>query len=435
MARDPDDLSVRTTPTFKEGVLMTAGAIADASLVYCGGSCIDEQAHQSIAPHDLGQTLFLPGLSSRLVTTFTDRSMVPFGAERPIMECVETLVSVRRPPLLILAELAGLTIAGDDLASIARSVAERFDLVVVPATAKRQARDFRDAYAGVVEGIAHELPRRAFEGGTIGGRVTVIGYVYERREGDQDGNLAAITRLLRALGVEPTAPWLSGAGFADLAEAARSSLLVALPHGREAARILAGRSGARVVDTDLPVGLSGTAAWVRAVAEAAGVADRADAVIRRELAAVVPLVDRVASRFLAGRRVAVAATRDWLPGIARMLESDLGMEVGLAFERSRFPAAGAGDSPDVSPESRRFDPSRESLVRQVAREAARRGIDLVVGSSLELHALASGVERLPSVEFGFPSTTKHFLTPAPHLGFEGVVTWAERLTTALLERG
>jgi len=436
MATAPVDRSARLTPTFTDGVLVCGAAIPDGVVIYAGGPCVDEQVHATLRLHDVRQTLMAPGALPRLVSTFTDSSLAPLGAARPIRQALDRVLPLLRPRLVVLAELSDLTIAGDDLSAIAASVRERLgpEPIVVAATAQRIARDFRDAIASILADLARELPAAAFAGGPVPGRATVVGYFFERGEGDHVGTVEALSGLLRAVGLDPTATWLSGAPFAGLAEAARSSLLVALPSGRLAARLLAARSGATVVELDLPVGLGGTADWLRAVATASGRPGAADEVIERGLAAAVPWVDAVAGRVLAGRRALVSAVPDWLPGLSRMMGEDYGMEVACGLERAREPAAGVAAAAGAESPERTFDPSADSLLLHARRAVAGRGLDVLVGSSWEWRTLAAAGIDVPFVEFGFPSLAWRCLRPAPLAGFDGALCWAERLSSALLAR-
>ena len=425
------DYSLRLSPTFVDGVLLTAAAIPDAALIYCGSTCINENVTQTYLHHDWGQTLVGRGPQTRLFTTFTDFTLAPMGVAPVVQHHVERLLAGWRPGLILIAELSRMTIAGDDLSDVARAIGQFSGLPTVAAKSRYLSRDHDTAFRNLLRGVVEALPDGAFEGGPVGGQATVMGYFWERNEGDQEANVAELEAMLRALGLAPTPTWLSHAPFARLAEAATSSLLVALPGARDAAHELAARSGARVVEVDLPVGLAGTTEWLETVAGAAGAQQKVRPFVEASLAVVVPRVDWGASRHLAGRRAALAASPDWLRPVARMMREDLGMELAVELRRGRF-AEGEGENARqaVDP-GRRHDPSVRTVNAHIGAEVAGRGLDVVVASSWERSALAGDAASVPFVEFGYPSFVSHELARAPRLGFPGVLTWAQRLAEAI----
>jgi nitrogenase molybdenum-iron protein alpha/beta subunit len=287
-------------------------------------------------------------------------------------------------------------------------------------------RDHREAFESILGGIAETLPAGSFatrDADSVG----LVGLLWERGEGDWEGNRLELERLVGALGLRLCPPWLSGGSYGELAAAGRAPRIVALPGGRRAAQALARRSQAQVIPLELPVGLEGTAAWLRRLAAATGRGERAEKFIRAELGAVLPRLDRVLLRCFAGRRVALIAGEEWLRTLPGFLERELGMAVPVRLARQRFAPAGGGAG-------QAYDPSVDSINRKLA--AARRGggLDLIIGSFWERNILAPELQGVPFMEFGYPFKTSHFLAPAPFLGFRGVLTWAEQLTRLLLGR-
>jgi len=418
------DYSLRLAPSFVDGVLLSAGAVADAYLIYAGGACVNERMHQVYLAHDYAQNLLEAGATPRLIPTFTDDAMVPLGAVKVIEQTPAQLQSKVEPGVILLAELSMVTIAGDDLESVATSLRPSTSAPVVAAATPRLTRDHSDAFRVILKGLAQQLPDAAFSGGTVEDRVAVIGYFCERGEGDHIGNILEMARSLKSLDLEPTAPWLCGGCDADLAAAARASVLLALPSGRQAAQSLAARSGATVLDIDLPVGFTGTSQWLRTVAAACGREEKAEAFIGQELAEAVPRLDWVVSRHLAGRRIALNLLMDWHQPVNTMVTDDFGMDVVASLVRNR--GEEGGDSLEEN-----SDPSVRLLNQQISQVIDRAGLDVIVGSTWERNALHEGAARLPFVEFGYPMLDRHFLAPTPHLGYRGVLTWADRFTAAL----
>lgn len=214
-------------------------------------------------------------------------------------------------------------------------------------------------------------------------------------------------------GLEPLSIWLSRETVGELQRAARASLLVALPQGREAARRIARRSGATVIDLELPIGLRGTEEFVMRLAEACGqeaaVRERLDGELRR----VLPRVDQAVSRRLAARRLALAALPDWSEGVERMLREDFGLEVAAMVRRCRLTDP-ENQPAEVSQDLfRDHDPSVASWNAALRRAMETGHLDLVAGSSWERNAIEGPAGASPFLKFGYPCMAWHDLVGLP----------------------
>jgi hypothetical protein len=176
---------------------------------------------------------------------------------------------------------------------------------VVPIRTRPFDGDWLDGWESFLEGLAGVVLGPTAAPARDAG-VAVVGYRPDRLEADHRANLDALRGLVEGLGLAWAGALCDGGPVASLARAATADLLVALPGGERAAALLAGRTGAHVVQAALPVGVGQTAAFLRAVAAAAGRPQAADAFLDARLPAVLPVLDRAAEAFLQDRAVAVA---------------------------------------------------------------------------------------------------------------------------------
>ncbi len=92
----------------------------------------------------------------------------------------------------------------------------------------------------------------------------MLGYPFDRYEGDHEGNLAELRRLLAALELKLGPVLFSGRPWAEIQQAWRARHLVVLPWAhpvrKKLARVLRRRDP---LSTGLPMGLRGTARWLR----------------------------------------------------------------------------------------------------------------------------------------------------------------------------
>jgi len=413
------DDSVRTTPTFMDGVFQVANGIPDALLVFRGSTCVLDYVRTTFVRHDLHQGL-VPDLGPRrLALTQEPHTVTAMGTEELALDVAEAAAQRISPAVVLLSELPRHVILGENIGFMAEALSRRIGLPCVAAGADGLARGEGDAVTSLLDGLARAViestplpqPRRD--------TVALLGLLPSRNEGDAQGDVEELERLVAAARAEPLTTWLSGRPFGQLRAALEAEILVGLPRGAGAAARIAEVTGARRLELPLPISIRGTEDWLRALGALTG--GDVESWIRRALDIVVPRLD-AALPVLRGRRALVAATGDWLDGVTRCLGEDLGISV-IPVLRSRNQAA----RPDGI-----TDPSVANLTEVV--DAARNsgGLDLIIGSAWEQTALPPRHRDLPFVEFGFPQKQAHFLRSTPHLGFRGVLTWAERLFDALI---
>jgi nitrogenase molybdenum-iron protein alpha/beta subunit len=267
--------------------------------------------------------------------------------------------------------------------------------------------DWLDGYAAALAALADVVP---LEAGPVRPEVVaIVGMRVDRREGDRAGDLAEVARWLEALGLVACPPWPSPVGVAGLSPVARAGTLVAMPYGREAARRLAKRTGAIVVDSGLPVGLAGTSAWVRQIADATGTREAAEAFLASELDRAAPRLEWVVPHMLLHRRLCLGGDGPWVAAWADAF-GEVGCRVvgalvtaGTLPEGSGLPVVDAVPGPDVA--------------------------DLVVGD----HACVEAARQVgtPALERGYPNLGEHFVTARPTLGILGFLGEVEAVVNRL----
>ncbi|NNN05591.1 MAG: hypothetical protein HKL90_06790 [Elusimicrobia bacterium] len=283
--------------------------------------------------------------------------------------------------------------------------------------------DWLDGYATMLESIARriELPRVERRPGAV----ALVGYLMDRNEGDHRGNLSELSRLLSALGLEVVSIWLDGGPYAGLARAAEAETVIALPYALGAARVLAQRTGARVVEARLPFGLESTGRFLREVAAATGRAEAAERLIAAELARVTPGLRWILPHLFVGRRVLFLGDPHLASGFAEIAE-DLGLRPTgfVATGRERHARVAAAGRATVL-----FEPGVASAE---LKELLSRPVDVAVAATCTMGELFDA--DVPTVEVGFPSYWQHSLARRPFLGYEGFLCLVDRIGDALAGR-
>lgn len=399
------------------GVYLAVNAVPDAFVLVDGPGCSLDKARFIHGRHDLESTLLgVDGPRVAVTGACVDGSF----ARRDDAVAAAVLRLDSRPGcaavLLTALPLASLT--GPDYARVASELAPRLKgaaLAVDPASLRG---DWLDGYARTLTALAGAVKLR--RGKKRRGAAAVVGHLMDRNEADRRADAAELERLVGGAGLECVSVWLSGRPYAELSRVEEAETIVSLPYARDAARLIARRTGARLVEAPLPFGPAAASAFVRAAARAAGRSARAEKFIAAELRRVLPRLRWIYPRLFLGKRVSFAGDPHRLPGLLD-IAADAGFEVAAAALTARRAHGGLVEGLRVLHEPREDDADMLG--------ALTGGVDLVL--ACRHPALAARRDGPPVMELGFPSDGHHALFERPELGFSGYAGFVDRMAEAL----
>jgi nitrogenase molybdenum-iron protein alpha/beta subunit len=425
------------------GVMVGSHAIRDAFLLmHSGVGCKYKTAAQG-ALHDLGEH---PNV--REAWTQISEAHLVAGCSDRIGPFARAWWERRESAFMVVVSAYFIELTGDDIpAAIADVEATLPDCPMVHIATKAPNGGFFDGYAAVVR----EAMRRMdwSKPPTAPRQAAVLGHFFHRYEPDTKADVAQLKALVKAAGLEPGPIFFSGQGYRELAEAPAAQIVVELPYTRPHDAEIRAMLGPdrQVVPLDLPIGVGGTARFVRTLAEATGAGPaemrKVDAWLAQQTEAVLASVQRLTEP-LRSYAVAVFADTPLAAGLVIMLR-ELGVDVplvglrdqggslgGEAAFRAALARAGISDLPGTvvmeDPSLRR---SRDALLPLL--EELPLG---VIGSTHELDMLrhlprsTALLTDVPLIEAGFPADDYHAVYSVPTLGFLGAAAWAHRLLDA-----
>jgi nitrogenase molybdenum-iron protein alpha/beta subunit len=397
------------------GVYLAVNALKDAYVLVDGPDCAFYKAHFIHGRHDLNSTLLRIGGRHRVAFTNVCSRGVVKEHDDIIGRELQMLDGLAESGLVLVTALPMCSITGVDYGRTIRLRAKSLTKPAIDIPPESLVGDWLDGYEQTLNALAKGL---ALTGGKRRpGTVAVVGYLMDRNESDHHANLAEIRRMLRGLSLETASVWLSGQDCSELARAEEAEVIVSLPYGRAAARRLAQRTGARLVETELPFGLPKTQRFLRDVASAAGKESEAEAFIDSELSRAVPRLKWIIPQYFLHRRAGFMGDPHLLGGF-RDIADDLGLRLEGAIVRGRAAHGPAGpgvlhEPPAMSDEVRKF---------------MDLPLDLFVTTWCE-HEWPR--LKFPAMEFGFPSYRHHALSDRPFLGFNGFLAFVERMADEL----
>lgn len=416
------------------GLYMAVNAIPGCFVVIDGPDCIYRKAEWIHGKHDLSASLLDACGRHRVVSTLMHSGEVIKSKGEAVVKRLRRIASLPEAELMLVNSMPHVQIIGTQYDALIASVEHELRQPTYEVPSRALEADWIDGYAEVLTTLAKRLPLSA--GGLIGDSVAIVGLLMDRVEADHTANVGELERLVAGLGLSPISTWLSNRPLAHLRAATRAETLLALPHGVEAARALAKRSGARVVEVEQPFGLRASARMLRALADATGREHEAEALIQAELAQIVPRFEWAVPSLLLGRKLAFSGDPTLFDGL---LESavEFGFEVVHLSAATRRPAYGVDLSPArhglVVPPL--FAPSTDTLIRHITTIFDSIGLDLVIGGSeFPCHEPKRDARESASMYFGFPNFFRHALFDSPFLGFRGWAWFVEQMINTMAGR-
>ncbi|MDD5627847.1 MAG: nitrogenase component 1 [Elusimicrobia bacterium] len=419
-------IGVRINIPYLQGAYLALNAVPDAYFLGDGPSCIFAKAEHIHGRHDLFSTLLSCDSEHRVQHTGLNVFNIAGNCEGAITDALRRIAAWPGCGALFMGAMPMCAIAGTDYERLLREARTGKPAFVIPRRSALSG-DWLDGYAGVLEALASGLDLSGARPGRD--QVAVVGYFMDRNEGDHQGNVRELERILRALGLQAASIWLSGRPYESLRAARQASAVLSLPHGRTAARVLARRLGVRVVEAGLPFGLEGSRRFVELLGREFKRPERARDFIAAELDAVIPRLEWTVPHAFQNRRFAFAGDPHYAAGFAELIEELGGRVAGTLV---------VGGAHHLSAEQRRFLEARPQTafeplppeVREAWNELAGGAADLIVGSAFAFQEVSAGRRWM---EFGYPSESTHFLRDEPFLGFRGALGFLSRAANELVK--
>lgn len=397
---------LRRNHTFLTGVYLAVNAIRDLFLVIDGPNCIYKKADQIEKNHDYYSEIFSSSGHHRISSTLANVNNLYLDRTKEISSVLARVVAYSKSKAVLLTSMPVANITGVDYQMIVSEQDDSKPCIYLPY--ESLSLDWIDGYAKTIEILAKEIKlsdRR--KKNSIG----IVGYFFDRNEGDNRGNLSEINRLIAKMGLELKSVWLSGSSIDDLKCIEEAEYIISMPYAVEAANVIACKTGAKVIDAGLPFGIAGTEDWLLHIASATG--HDAKKVIMGEKNKVLPVMEWLVPSSFQGKNFAVAGDPYFTKVLSESLaEIDVEVSEKILYSRPR----------EIGVEGGVFDCDR--IIRKSTP-------DLCIGNSDSTKYYPG----LRFVEFGFPCYGRHCLFNQPFMGFRGFLVFLNLLSNEISRVG
>lgn len=423
---DAPDFSQRITYTYLIGVYLATNAIRDAYTLVDGPDCVHMKSQFIQGNHDWLSTLVSVSGHHRVANTALHPVQMAKGREDALRSTLSRMASHPYAGGVLVTSMPMAAVTAVDYERLCRDVTRETGRPAITVPGRSLNGDWMDGYAEVLTALARRLD---LSGGRPDPRkVAVVGYLMDRNEGDHRANLREIRRILTALDLDVVSVWLEGQSFADLAAVRDAGVILSLPYGRKAAQWVARRTGARLIECEVPFGLPATERFVRQVGRETGREEAAEALIARELADIVPALEFVIPAVFQNRLAGTVGDPVLVRGLAETLDL-LGARLDFAVLTNLRRHLGDLEAVLGGRTALLVYPRLRAMMAFLRERAARPRLVLLVANNAGV-----GMTRRPglaTVEFGFPSFYTHCLGDRPFLGFRGFLPFVDTLANAI----
>jgi nitrogenase molybdenum-iron protein alpha/beta subunit len=426
----PDESDQYLFMPYLTGVYLAVNAICDAYMVVDGPNCVFFRASQIQGNHDWHSTLSSCTGLHRVADTDCTTERAAAGDTRLLVSRLQEVDAIEACNLILLTAMSPVAVTSPQYDQVIKSLPEPLTKEIVQVRSGSLTGDWLHGYAATLEDLAAQLELGS-SNDLRQDDVAIVGYLMDRNEADHVANLEEISRLLDAMGLRLVSCWLSGGDVSGLRSVGRAGTILSFPYARRAAVKLAERTGAKLVECELPLGTGATSEWLRSVGRAIGKQEQAEKVIDAEMSQVAPKLEWILQRAFVGKIFAQLGSDPFLLEALKKALAELGCRIGLSAcfsHDNHLPehATKNGQGREIL-----FNPPRNELQRAFERLLRLDDLDLVIVNSRVLRFLDSLPRRLPFIELGFPSYYTHAFFESPFFGFRGALRLVERMANAM----
>ncbi|MFW6230723.1 MAG: nitrogenase component 1 [Nanoarchaeota archaeon] len=405
----------RRNQTFLTGIYLAINAIQKVRLLMDGPDCAYTKVELFENNHDLFASMYDEKGLHKISTTRVGLDSLIVGHHDMTDMYLERTCAADNTQAVFISSEPVVALTGVDYGMLASRAQAKTCVKIIPAPYQSLDKDWLDGYAYIMERIAEDLDLSSEK--RKKGSLAIVGFLFERNEGDSLGNIQELKRMIEAFSLDLCSVWLSGQDFDTLASVEEAEIIIRLPYGGRAADIVAQKTGAVVVDLPLPIGIEATKEWMLALGAYAGKKEKAEHFIDKEVSHLMKQVGWIVPAHLQGTQCMFSGDPFLAEALCRALsEIDMSLKKAVLFSRKEH--LRDLNLPDKTyTEFDEFDFSADA--------------ELALGCS---NGRPFAGNDVPYLELGFPSYATHFMSPHPYMGFKGFLLLINRIINKILDK-
>ncbi|MDD4530871.1 MAG: nitrogenase component 1 [Candidatus Gracilibacteria bacterium] len=390
--------------TYLTGIILGTNAIKDAAVIIDGPNCSFFKADLIFNNHDIFSDLKDAKEGNKIFFTGVNIHSIVHGHEDFLRQKINEAFCVPKTKIAFLTAMPMVNLLGFQYESLIE------DKSKVAFIKGHIGKDWIDGYESVLISLANliDYKDKKVKKETVG----IVGHLFDRNEGDCQGNVKELKRILKGIGLDITTIWLNGEDFNDLGKIKNSEYIISFPYGRKAAKIIQEKTGAKLLELDLPFSLESTIEFIRKIALATGKIHEGEKFIKQESKIVTDKLKPLIRRFLLDKNIIYGGEIQYIPGIINFCDL-----LGMNLKKIR----GMCNEDKKNLLDKKLIKDYKIVLNSIYK-IEEKDIDLLIRNSI-----FPVPNKEKYIELGFPSIRTHYLNNRPILGFNGVLNFVESL--------
>lgn len=409
------DLEGNFNHTFLNGIYLAINAIKDAYLLIdCPPFCGYDKINSIQWSHDFFSQLLRRDGKHKICCSGVSDAKAAIDRSSLLQEKMRLIMSTTDCGVLCLTSMPSAKVLAIDYDQLIRKINKDHSIPIVLIESCSMDSDWLTGFENTLLCLAKSLNFRKVKKKLK--KVGIVGYLFDRNEGDQIGNIFELKRIFEFLDLNLTSIWLSGGSIKSLKSIEEAQTIISLPYGRKAAREIAKATGAQLLELDLPFGLKNTENFIKTIARHFNSEKKAQKLIDQDLSRIIPILSCVTAKYFMNKTFSVC-TDPFLAGAIASSLKELGSKIQkiILFSKIR---------PDLDKilKNAIFEPRYSDVFNMAFTET-----EMIVCNSQIKHLLRTKNKLFKFTEIGYPSVNTHFLTNRPFLGLRGFVNFINQI--------
>lgn len=402
---------------YQMGVFLGINAISDAALVVDGPNCSIPKADFIYGNHDINSNLFSHYGNHRLFYTMSKPLKQTGNPENRLEVLLSSLSNSGMYGAVFITALPFQKLAGMDYDGIASSINGKAPVAEIQA--KSLEADWLEGYAQTLSAAASCLVKSKSK--LKKDTVALVGYFMDRNEADNISNIKELEHLLSLCGLDLVCVFPSAKNFDDLKNVLSAETVISFPYGRKAAKSISSLTGAKLIETDIPIGINKTTEWIKSICD----------ITKKKLPEQIIIEEKCAkneirkTQSILMHKPALFAGDPFLFEAIYDFSKELGMRLNSAF-LDCFPR-----KLKYLHENIFFSPTTEQVKKHISGLSDFDTPFVLIGNSFAKSE--NFAENTPFVEIGFPSYSHHCFIDEPFIGYKGAINLACRLLNSQMK--
>ncbi len=408
--------------TYLNGVLLWINAIQDSYLWIDSPDCFFFKADHIQGNHDLNSSIRRANGEHRFLATISDVDNVIGNRNNVFVETLSGMASKDFTKLIFVSSMPMNQLVWSDYEGIIKTVKETYDKPIFSVPSRSMTSCWLDGYSDLLFSLAKNIPTNDVPERKKT-NIAIVGNLFDRNEGDCIGNVEELKNICTQLGLDVVSIWLDGGNYEDVLRANEAGTILSLPYGRKAAKMLAKRLDADLLELDVPFGIQNTISFIQKLGTHFGKSEAGiQAIVTNETTKRnnLALIQWWVQRGLFNKRVSYYGDPYLLNGIIDFSEM-FGWDLQQIFIH--------GDEKHMKNNKSETYKKLPNIAYELGNELEE--VDIFIANRANN---INNLRRSSLLEFWFPSYFHHTFTPQPFFGIRGGLNFINRIFNILSEK-